>query len=363
MLDLLLMQLMATGASLPFLLALAALLLRDAGPEYRLGAVLLVGLGITNSYLALLQLDHGQGRAVLLTLQPLVIYSIGPCVWLLVRSLLEAGFTVARSHLWHFGPALVVMTGFALFLITGRVTETTVPRAGSPLFLPFVTGFVVAIFYLLRVLQYLWARYCEDQEASEGQAMRRTFLLLTGGGLLVLAVSLVGLLASARFSPLPPILLTTALLLTLFVIFCRNPYLFRVLREAIEEAPYRRCQLTESVADEIGARLQQLMEIEGRYRDSSLSLPSLAEAVGVTPHQLSEYLNQRRGLGFARFLSSYRVAATQEMLLRQPSRAVLDIALEAGFSSKSTFNSAFAEQVGMTPSAWRRSQKSLASNA
>lgn len=362
MLDLLFMQVMATGASLPFLLALAALLLRDVGPEYRLGALLLLGLGITNSYLALLQLEHEQGRAVLLTVQPLVIYSIGPCVWLLVRSLLEADFTLTRRQLWHFGPALVVMAGFALFLATGRVTETTVPRAGSPLFLPFVGGFVLAILYLLRVLQYLRARYCEDRQASEEQAMRRTFILLTGGGLLVLAVSLAGLLVSARFSPLPPIVLTTLLLLTLFVIFCRNPYLFRVLREAIEEAPYRRCQLTASVADEIGARLQQLMETEERYRDSTLSLPSLAEAVGVTPHQLSEYLNQNRGLGFARFVSRYRVTATQDMLLKQPSKAVLDIALEAGFSSKSTFNSAFAEQVGMTPSAWRRSQKSASSS-
>ncbi|HEX6592461.1 MAG TPA: hypothetical protein VF050_10720, partial [Moraxellaceae bacterium] len=96
MLNLLLMLLLATGASLPFLLSLAALLHRDGGMEYRLGAVLLVGLGITNGYLALLHLGHVEGRSVLFALQPLVIYGAGPCVWLLLRTLLEVGFQPSR---------------------------------------------------------------------------------------------------------------------------------------------------------------------------------------------------------------------------------------------------------------------------
>lgn len=362
MLDLLLMFFIATGASLPVLLCAAALLRRDTGTEYRLAALLLAGMGITNGYLALLHLGHVQGQAVLLVLQPLVIYGIGPCIWLLSQTLLKAGFVLRGRHGLHFLPGVVVALGFALALASGRVTDTWVPRPGSLLFLPFAGGFVVAIAYVLYVLRYLWQLYRADTEASEAQQLRRAFLSLSAGGLVVLLVSLAGLLASARFSPLPPILLTTLLLLGLFVVYCRHPSLFQALREAIEEASYRRTLLTDSVAGEIGERLDALMA-EHLYRDSELTLPALAEAVGVSTHQLSEYLNHHRGLGFARFISRLRVADTQDRLLKQPSRPVLEIALEAGFSSKSTFNAAFAEQVGMTPSAWRRSKKSGAEPA
>ncbi|MFZ5724683.1 MAG: helix-turn-helix domain-containing protein [Pseudomonadota bacterium] len=360
--DLLLLFILATGTSLPFMLCLAALLRRDTGSEYRLAAMLAAGLGITNSYLSLIWLEREQGRALLLALQPLVIYGLGPCIWLLIRSFLQAGFVPRRQHLLHFLPALLVTAGFAVVLARGQVTQTLVPQAGSPLFLPFVGGFLLAIAYVLYTLRFLWRLYREDSETPAGesaaQSLRRAFLLFCAGGLIVLLVSLAGILAAARFSPLPPVVLTTLLLVVLFGVYSRNPALFQAIREAIEEARYRRCLLTDSLAGEIGQRLDALMTQQHLYRQSDLSLPALAVAVGVSPHQLSEYLNQHRGLGFARYVARYRVAAAQELLLKHPSRPVLDIALEAGFSSKSTFNTAFAEQAGMTPSAWRRSRKS-----
>ena len=44
-------------------------------------------------------------------------------------------------------------------------------------------------------------------------------------------------------------------------------------------------------------------------------------------------------------------------------RTILDIAWDAGFTSKSTFNAAFRRQVGDTPSAWRRRHADAAASA
>lgn len=359
---LLLLFLLAAGASLPFLLSLAALLRPDVGSEYRLVALLLAGLGVTNAYLALLYLGHEEGRGMLLTLQPLVIYGLGPCLWLLARSFLQAGFQPRAIHLLHFLPALLVSAGFAVVLGTGQVADTQVPQPDSPLFLPFAGGFVFAIAWVLYLLRFIWRLYCEDAEEGPARQTRRAFLQFMAGGLGILVVSLAGILAASRFSPLPPVLLTTLLLMALFVIHARRPELFQAVREAIEEARYRRCQLNDSLADEIGRRLETQMTGQHLYRQNDLTLAGLAATVGVTPHQLSEYLNQHRGLGFARFVARYRVEEAQDLLVKHPSRPVLDIAMAAGFSSKSTFNTVFAEHAGMTPSAWRRSKKSATSD-
>ena len=53
----------------------------------------------------------------------------------------------------------------------------------------------------------------------------------------------------------------------------------------------------------------------------------------------------------------------QAMLASNPHKTVLDVALEVGFNSKSTFNTAFRTHTGMTPTGYRRSQQRKESSA
>lgn len=60
---------------------------------------------------------------------------------------------------------------------------------------------------------------------------------------------------------------------------------------------------------------------------------------------------------FFDYVNGRRVAEVQS-LMHQPAHdgdTLLDLAMRAGFSSKSTFNACFKKATGMAPSAWRKS--------
>ncbi|PXX27028.1 helix-turn-helix domain-containing protein, partial [Thalassospira sp. 11-3] len=82
-------------------------------------------------------------------------------------------------------------------------------------------------------------------------------------------------------------------------------------------------------------------------------MPKLANAVGVTPNQLSYVLNQHLGKSFFDFVNEVRTNEASRLLIEEPDRTILDIAISVGFNSKSTFNLAFKKITGKTPSVYR----------
>lgn len=104
------------------------------------------------------------------------------------------------------------------------------------------------------------------------------------------------------------------------------------------------------------------MEAEELWRDPALTLASLARTLGTNTTYLSRALGAAAGENFNAVINRRRVAAMQELLAEpEEERDLLTIALEVGFNSKASFNRAFREFAGTSPSAWRsKSQKSPA---
>ena len=88
-----------------------------------------------------------------------------------------------------------------------------------------------------------------------------------------------------------------------------------------------------------------------------LTLGELAAQLSVPQYRLREAINRSLGFrNFSDFLNSYRLKEAASRLA-DPEAAhlpVLTIAMDAGFRSLSSFNKAFKEDRGMTPTAWRR---------
>lgn len=121
-----------------------------------------------------------------------------------------------------------------------------------------------------------------------------------------------------------------------------------------QSTKYSKSGMTPAAAQLIGERLTRRMQQKQDYLDNDLTLTDLAQRIGTSPQLLSEYLNVALQQNFFDYINSQRVAAVQRQLSSAaPATAILDLALAAGFNSKSTFNTAFRKHSGMTPSAWR----------
>lgn len=107
-------------------------------------------------------------------------------------------------------------------------------------------------------------------------------------------------------------------------------------------------------------RLIDYVETEQPFLDPELTLASLSDRLAMTPREVSELLNGALGVHFFDFVNRYRIAHAQRLLVELPQCSVLQILLESGFNSKSSFNTAFKKQVGLTPSTFRAKAKAEA---
>ena len=128
---------------------------------------------------------------------------------------------------------------------------------------------------------------------------------------------------------------------------------------------YEKSGLSTERADEIQANLLELMEKKKPYRNSELTLNELAAMISVTPHNLSEVINTRLRKNFFDFVNEHRLEDVIENL-KNPGKShikVLSIAFDAGFNSKSTFNTIFKKQMGKTPSQFREDRERTEENS
>lgn len=125
------------------------------------------------------------------------------------------------------------------------------------------------------------------------------------------------------------------------------------------EARYQNKKIASTQAAEIDEGLQALMQQKAWHKKSDLKLPQVAEALQISPHLLSQYLNDNVGKTFTNFVNEYRVEAACELLASEHQFTLEGIGYEVGFRSKSNFYATFKKYKNCTPSQYAKQQKIL----
>jgi len=149
-------------------------------------------------------------------------------------------------------------------------------------------------------------------------------------------------------------LMVSVMLIASHLVGQRHPKFLQMLLTETSKKRYERSMLQGLDLKELGRRLKVLMEHERKYADESITLGGLARALSITPHQLSEFLNERYQTNFRSFINRYRIGEAERILVEEPESSILSIAYVIGFNSKTTFFRAFEKQTGMRPQEYRK---------
>jgi len=101
--------------------------------------------------------------------------------------------------------------------------------------------------------------------------------------------------------------------------------------------------------------LNDAMEKQKYYRQAGITIAQLANVTNQPEYRLRKAINQ--GLGFRNFksyLNQYRTLdAANQLRQKNQIKSILDISIDAGFNGLSTFNRAFKDHFGETPTEFR----------
>ncbi len=161
------------------------------------------------------------------------------------------------------------------------------------------------------------------------------------------------------------VFLITLVLLLFFIFYFVNRVVLKALRQPeifagisqSEVIKYQGSTLTANQVEEHKEKLLALIQRERPYLNPEISLAGLSKKLSLSPKHLSQVINQSFEKSFFDFINSFRVREVQRILKdsRDEKLTVLEAMYEAGFNSKSSFNTAFKKETGQTPTEFRKS--------
>jgi AraC-like DNA-binding protein len=138
--------------------------------------------------------------------------------------------------------------------------------------------------------------------------------------------------------------------LILFLLFKKN-------RESIfQDIPekYASKKIENVEATRLIAQLTTLAKEKQLYKNPDVKLKDFSSEIHISPHKLSQLLNDNLGKSFASFINEYRIEESQKLLRENNNYTLEAIGFEAGFSSNSSFYGTFKKIVGVTPSEYKK---------
>ena len=97
---------------------------------------------------------------------------------------------------------------------------------------------------------------------------------------------------------------------------------------------------------------------ERQYRESSVTIYTLAAQLGCKKSELTEYFNQSAHTNFRTWLSDIRFNEAVRMMQACPDYSNDAISAECGFSSHTQIYRVFKQKTGLSPSQWRERLRS-----
>lgn len=285
-----------------------------------------------------------------------ITLAVAPLFWLYVHALLKGRWP--ERGWWHLVPALAQFAYLAVcFVLLPLPVKDAWLGLQAPVYNALTgLGVMIGLVAYGRAGRAMIARYRAElpqQVADEhryalgwlGQAMAALFTLLAVWTLFNVW-DLITPLGYSGFMGLYIAIAAIALFLGVQGLRHADRRFPMVAVPAIDTAPERDWA-------RLGQEWAAMTRAQRWHTDPDLSLALLARRLGTNTGYLSRALNEGLGVNFSTFVNRLRCETVAEALGAGREDDLLDLALEAGFSSKASFNRAFRAEYGCTPSEYR----------
>lgn len=140
------------------------------------------------------------------------------------------------------------------------------------------------------------------------------------------------------------------------ILFRRDPW--EEMRSSAGESDPALSEPAPSATDESVRMIQQWMETEKPYLNPDFKLMDMRAVLPVNRTYLSQFINDHYGCTFYQFVNRYRIEEAKRLIRETPDMKIEDIAARSGFSSRSSFSRAFAQDTGLSPREWNKCNNS-----
>lgn len=105
-------------------------------------------------------------------------------------------------------------------------------------------------------------------------------------------------------------------------------------------------------------QLEHCIHVDEVFTQKNLKIADLAALLNTSPKTLSQHIHESFGVSFSAYISQLRVEKVKMLLQseEQEKYTLVAIAEKAGFSSKSSFNAAFKQVTGLTPTQYKATE-------
>ncbi len=281
---------------------------------------------------------------------------IPPSLWLFLQANSEPNFKFSRKYLFLFLPAFIqISIEFIPWLISQRFSYQvyTVIMQNKLIWfifvevLPIVSSSLVLFFYGKKLIT-IAREYADFNNPKAKIYLRRMSIVFVVMTLFLIMYILIQFFNNYYFqiiNIIETLLIATSFLLGYVAYF--NPDFFEIPALTQLKTQFMNYDDKQELM-----RLNQIFEYKMLFMRPKLTVAEVAEELHLPVKYVSHLISTYCGNNFNDFVNKFRVKEAIRRI-NEPSeshKTLLGIALDSGFSSKSTFNQVFKQHTGKTPS-------------
>jgi AraC-like DNA-binding protein len=299
--------------------------------------------------------------------EPFILLVV-PFIWLYVKKLNEPTFRFRKKHLLHYVPFIIVMLFSFLYLARHREFTAEIrfhshaAMLGVVIYILALGQFIFYLYYIFKLIRSFKFKALNELSNTENidPAWLKLFLVIFLTVFVLLIMMMIIAIHKLDVSYFNNVV-SVVFAFTIYILGYKGLFQQTILpinnninvqENIIEE----KAALENKVVDkQLLSKLFDFMIKQKPYHDPELTLTSLASQIEISRNLLSELINSGTGGNFYDFVNKYRIEEVKVLMSNPKYKdfTILAIAFEAGFPSKSTFNSIFKKFTSLTPSEYR----------